>query len=481
MLGRRLVAQSPQARNQDAIARGASGAPSSRTVTLSDVYALVKTMEARIVAQETKLKKQEEDILALKRDNSKLWENSELWEEIHRLKGPRFPFEIFSSIILSMGERKTLKTFSLVSRGWMSVARRILFKQISYSALSWYGKIKPIPILNNEHCTVFPYVQSIQIWGRMDDGRENTPMRSPGWMDDFLRFVPKFVALRSLGLYYLDEWDLRGIQRSMPSSTKNSIKEVSILDAPLPDVATFLSMFSTLEDLTLFRDGPLPISHEVLDSTQDLVSPPSTIRQLALQTPDPNVWKWFIDLHSGIIDSIDPHSLPSNPVEFGRFLTRFGSTLSKIKFMISGEEGAAQFLRLGYCAAMPQLKSVELDFWEDTFSYSYFDKSFLSTIKWLPKILALLPPSIEEIILSMEPNCLSPSESAAPKHKLGNINWSRLDQSLTGSQYPSLRLLEIRMSCPYHPKEVKQEMEGMWPKLLPICARKGIIGTWIAN
>jgi uncharacterized coiled-coil protein SlyX len=54
------------------------GAPPSRN-TLSDVYALVKSMEARMVAQETKLQAQEKEIMALKRDNS------ELWQEIHRV------------------------------------------------------------------------------------------------------------------------------------------------------------------------------------------------------------------------------------------------------------------------------------------------------------------------------------------------------------------------------------------------------------
>ncbi|KAF7378313.1 hypothetical protein MSAN_00256900 [Mycena sanguinolenta] len=445
---RRVIAQSSQTRNQDALARGgggASGAPSSRTVTLSDVYALVKTMEARIIVQEAKLKQQEEDILALKRDNS------ELWDEIHRLKGPRFPFEIFSSIILSMGERNALKTFSLVSRGWMSVARGVLFKHITYSAMFWLQKIKPIPILTNEHCTIFPYVQTILISGSMDDGREYTPIRRPDWMDDFLRLIPKFVALRSLELYYLDEWDFQGIQRSMPSSIKDSIKEVSTF-GPLSEVAPFISTFSALETL---RFGNGPFWDEDSGFTQSLVSPP--LEHQGALVFDPGFEH--------------PNDLPSaHPVEFRRFLTRFGSTLSKIKFMISGEEGA------GYCAALPQLKSVQLDFWCHTFSYSYFDKSFLSTIKWLPKILALLPPSIEEIILSMEPNQVSPSESAAPEHKLGNINWPRLDQSLTGSQYPSLRILKIR-SCPYYPKEVQEEIEKMWPKLLPICTRKGLMGA----
>ncbi|KAJ7143925.1 hypothetical protein C8R44DRAFT_864938 [Mycena epipterygia] len=471
--GRRVSSQSPQTPNHEGLARGASGA--SR-MSLNDVYALVKSMEARMVEQETKLKAQEEEILVLKRDNS------ELWQEIHRLKGSRFPFEIFSMIILSIADnRNALKTFSLVSRGWMSVTRGVLFKQITHSAMFWLVKIKPMPILNNEHCTVFPHVQTIEIDCSINNGRENTQMRRLDWKDDFLRLIPKFVALRSLELYGLDAWDLQGIQRSMPQSIRNNIKEVSIQwpqHCNMSEFAAFISMFTALETLsTESRDSE---DTEDSESTQGLVFPPSTIRELSFwSSPSddlvpPTVLKWFVDLHSGIIDAIDPDHLPLKPVEFGRFLTRFGSTLSKIKFIISGDEGAVQFFHSGYCAALPQLKSIQLDFWGHTFSYSYFDNSFLSTIEWLPKILALLPPSIEEIILSMESSQVSPGESAAPEHKLGTIDWSRLDQSLTGSQYPSLRILKIRKHR-YYPKEVNQDMDEMWPKLLPICARKGIL------
>ncbi|KAJ6521445.1 hypothetical protein DFH09DRAFT_215515 [Mycena vulgaris] len=474
LLGRRLVSQSPQTPNQEGLARGASGAPPSR-MTLSDVYALVKSMEARMVAQETKLQVQQEEILVLKRDNS------ELWQEIHRLKGPRFPFEIFSLIIVSMRDKKALATFSLVSRGWMSVARGVLFKRISHFAMSWLAEINHMPILNNEHCTIFPYVQTIEIHGSMDVASENPQTWQPDWMDDFLRLVPKFVALRSLELCYLDLCDFQRIQRSMPQSMKNNIKEMWI-DWPQDDMSEFAVFVSTFTALETLSSGSGDSWYgEPSESTQDLVSPPpSSIRELSFRNSDPNVTptvlKWFANLHSGIIDSIDLHNIPfEKTVEFGHFLTRFGSNLSKIKFTISGDGGAVEFLRSGYCAALPQLKSIQLDFWQQTFSYSYFDKSFLSTIEWLPKILALLPPSIEETILSMDPNHVFPGESAASQHKFGTINWSRLDQSLTGSQYSSLRILKIRMPRCYYMEEVDQYMEEMWPKLLPICARKGIL------
>lgn len=223
----------------------------------------------------------------------------------------------------------------------MSVARGVLFERISHSAMFWFVKIDLIPILNNENCTVFPYVQTIQISGSTDDGSEYSPWRGPNWMDNFLRLIPKFIALRSLKLFCLDEWDLQGIQRSMPQSIKNNIKEVSmdLQELDMPEFATFVSIFTALETLR-FVGGSSPST--LLQSTQGLVSPPSSIRELLFLDSYPddldelNVLKWFVDLHSSKIVSIDPHQLPfQNSVEFRRFLT-----LSKIKFSISGEEDA---------------------------------------------------------------------------------------------------------------------------------------------
>jgi hypothetical protein len=210
----------------------------------------------------------------------------------------------------------------------------------------WLVKIDPISILNNQNCTVFPYVQTIQIHGSTDDGSEYSQRRRPNWMDNFLRLIPKFIALRSLELYCLDERDLQGIQHSMPPSIKKNIKEVSmdLQELDMSEYATFVSIFTALETLR-FVGGSSPCT--LLQSTQGLVPPPSSITELLLLNSDSdhlgelNVLKWFVDLHSGKIDSMDPHQLSfQNSVEFRSFLNRFGSTLSKIKLSISGEEAA---------------------------------------------------------------------------------------------------------------------------------------------
>ncbi|KAJ7812073.1 hypothetical protein B0H14DRAFT_2858045 [Mycena olivaceomarginata] len=444
----------------------------SRT-TLTDVLALVKNMDARIVAQEKKLQVQEQQILVLERDNT------ELWQEIHRLKGPRFPFEIFSAIILSTGEKPFLKTCSLVSRDWMSVTRGPLFKRIEHAAMWWLAK-DPLPILKNEHCTIFPYVQNIEIDGSTDDGSEHPPMAKIGWMEDFLCLLPKFVALRCLGLWSLDAWDLEIVQRAMQPSIGSNIKnlEIDVQAGCISECAAFISTFPALESLSFSYSWSAGSGDGDSKLSKFLVSPPSTIRQLSFRDSDSNVnsalLNWFVDLHSGIIDSIYPQNLPrKHPVEFQRFLSRFGATLSRIVFMIQGETGAVEFLHAEYCAALPHLKTIQFDFWG---THSHFDDSFLSTIEWLPKILALLPPSIEEIVLCMKTNYWYATERASLKDKIGAIDWSHLDRSLTGTQYPLLRILKIKMS-----PSAADIMGDSWPKLLPICARKGILGAETLN
>jgi hypothetical protein len=133
--------------------------------------------------------------------------------------------------------------------------------------------------------------------------------------------------------------------------------------------------------------------------------------------------------------------------------------------------GLVGFLHAKYCAALPQLKTVQLDFWGTP--YNYFDDSFLSTIEWVPKILATPPPSINEIVLCMRTNYGYATETAPLKDKIGIIDsdWSHLDRSLNGTQYPLLRILQIKMS-----RSAPEIMGDSWPKLLPIwCAE-----TWQA-
>lgn len=206
----------------------------------------------------------------------------------------------------------------------------------------------PVPILNNEHCTVFHYVRTIHINCDSVDAGQYQPR--PNWMENFLRHMPKFVALRSLELVGLKARDLQDVGRSIPQSIKNNIKQVSMYlpQYRMSQFAAFLSKFTALE--TLLSLGG---NSQWGQLTQGVAPPPASIRELSCWGLLPqdllatSILKWFVDLHSGIIDSMNPSNVPSDhPVEFQRFLTRFGATLSKIVFMIDGETGAGNTLNL---------------------------------------------------------------------------------------------------------------------------------------
>ncbi|KAJ7670737.1 hypothetical protein DFH06DRAFT_1369783 [Mycena polygramma] len=410
----------------------------AKALTLSDLHALVLSLEARLVAQDEK-------ITVLER------ENSELWKEVHRLKGPRFPREIFAMIVESArDDKKALTTFSLVCKSWMPITRNILFSRISSNAMFWLVKIELGPILNGPHCTVFPHVQTITVGdgdvsarqGHVggdveDDGSPEFAFREDTWMDDIFVHMPNFTALKALELYTLGLGDLDAIDRALSLSTKRAIRRLDLYhleDLILSEIADFISKFT---DLTTLQCGDMCRSWEQdSDGSTDfatdelLVAPPSSITKLDItpDTPEYLAWdpssvlKWFTDFHRGIIESVIPGNLPvSHPAEFERFINRFGCSLSHIKL-----SGFSNNEHAGYLRTLSQLKSIALVALEPAF-------------ECLPQMFAQLPPSTEEITLFLTYfwDCEDLSQRECP------ATWREVDRTLTETKFSSLRCLSI--------------------------------------
>jgi hypothetical protein len=139
-----------------------------------------------------------------------------------QLKGPQLPLKIFFLIVGSArDDKKALKTFSLVSKSWMHITREILFARISLRG------VKPLLFPNNPHCTIFPYVQVMNIGNKTEDvGMQ----RVPNWLDNFNFFLhmPKFTALMSLDLESFDSLDFDTVIRAMPPAMKGHIQKLGI-------------------------------------------------------------------------------------------------------------------------------------------------------------------------------------------------------------------------------------------------------------
>ncbi|KAJ7635065.1 hypothetical protein FB45DRAFT_910644 [Roridomyces roridus] len=412
--------------------RGSPGtaAQSKNALTLGDLYALVTKLEARLKVQAKKIKDQDGRIAVLEQ------ENGELWQEVHRLKGPRLPAEIFFLILESARDDKpALKTFSLVCKSWIPATRRIIFHQILLSAML---KIQPGPILDSPHCTVFPYVQTLNINGSLDDGTEIGVSRAPKWMDNVLVHMPKLTALKSFWLCDLGMLDFDDLSLAIPPWMSSKIRELTI-NFPhlltLPQILAFIAKFIGLTRLDcgeIYHWNQYPwnqdaVAHFYSHDLEPSRPPPASVSKLVMlqsgHLPSA-ILKWFANQHSGIINSFVAHSEHFSTPEFRSFMDKFGRSLSTITMSFSGPdyEAASEYLLVP-----THLKSTVLKIRDPKSVFSYL----------LPT-LAQLPTTVEWIAFVM--GDLRSTIAASREHE---EMWSQLDRTLGEGNFPSLRRVTI--------------------------------------
>ncbi|KAF7348176.1 hypothetical protein MSAN_01770500 [Mycena sanguinolenta] len=371
-------------------------------------------------------------------------------DTIHRYQskepGPPLPFEIFLSVVDSAGNDPIArKIFSLVCKRSMRITREIMFARLQ--PRSW-DEDELLIILDNPHCTFFPYVRLIVI-----DGSDNSASLMPTWVDDFLVHMPKFTALISLHLNTLSLWDLNTIVHAIPPAPKRAIQTLAISrlkgSGTLSALATVISNFPNLTTLACRK---LNGWNEDASSTNQLAVPPSSITKLAIDAD--LLLRWFTDLHLGVIESFSPEHLPISHPAVIDFVDRFGASLSELELPIPDP---VQFLNSDsqYLVKFGQLKRIVFDFRRQL------------KLPELPRIIAQLPPSIEGIRLSV-----MPLDPFALK-RVGN--WSEIDETLVGPTLPSLRHLTIVMHRLYLDEAEKGILKKLWPRILPRCAEKSIL------
>ncbi|KAK7059866.1 hypothetical protein R3P38DRAFT_2838286 [Favolaschia claudopus] len=360
----------------------------AKPVSTIELHALVIKMTTRIGELEKRLATQEESMLAQQRKTEVLErENSDLWNELRRLKGLRLPAEICYAIVESaVADKPTLKTFSLVCKNWMQLTRKTLFSRIRFSAMFWYVKIKPEPILASPHCTIFPYVQKIEFNGSMEDGSEHNRSPSPTWMDGFLVHMHKFSGLHSLCLYHLDPWNFDLIVKAMPMINRQTIQFLRIDHFMNPELHEFTDFISNFPALATLVCGDIrewwseDAVAWLVETDKPLIPPPQSIKQLYFDFQGSRtgshlpvkVLKWFTRSHSGRIESLSPCSLATlHPTEFKEYLNC----------------QTDEFVKSQYFIGLKNLRSVEI-----------FPLTLVSNTL---QMLAQLPPSIEQITLKI--------------------------------------------------------------------------------
>ncbi|KAK0475045.1 hypothetical protein EDD18DRAFT_1218866 [Armillaria luteobubalina] len=140
-------------------------------VTLRSLASLVSSLKRQQKMRSTEIRRVKNRIQRLEKENEDLRaENSNLWNEINKIKGPRFPAELFDRFIDFLHhDKKALKACGLVCRAWIPASRFNLFKRLSFYVVrpvyprskgSYEDKVK---LLDSSFCTLFKHVRRIFI------------------------------------------------------------------------------------------------------------------------------------------------------------------------------------------------------------------------------------------------------------------------------------------------------------------------------
>ncbi|SJL11125.1 uncharacterized protein ARMOST_14528 [Armillaria ostoyae] len=231
-----------------------AGNSSSRApqVTLSSLASLVSSLKQQQEMQSTEIGRIKNRIQRLEKENEDLRaENSDLWNEINKIKGPRFPPELFDRFIDFLHhDNEALKACSLVCRAWIPASRFHLFEHIYFAVLS--NRRRMVELLDSSFCTLFKYVREITVDGNIDDGHPVPMMGIPlSWLQPLAQYLDRFTGVTVLCLRCITTASIRYIINSPRFTSRiTNLMLYGIVCSTFNDLPYVLSYFSKLEILT---------------------------------------------------------------------------------------------------------------------------------------------------------------------------------------------------------------------------------------
>ncbi|KAK0476176.1 hypothetical protein IW261DRAFT_1492350 [Armillaria novae-zelandiae] len=257
--------------------------------------------------QSTKIRRVKNRIQRLEKDNEDLRaENRDLWNEISKIKGPRFPPELFDRFIDFLHrDNEALKACSLVCRAWIPASRFHLFKRLSFHVIppsyarnnrSYEDKVK---LLDSSFCTLFKHVRQILINGLVPPEYFQP---APSWLQSLAQHLNYFTSVTSLHLVSISTFSISCIldAPSFTSRITNMTLE-AFTCSKSKDLPYMLSYFSGLEKLHYevhFRDmssdwdlcpfcdmqySADPYARTLVVDDDSVLSPPSTLHAISIE------------------------------------------------------------------------------------------------------------------------------------------------------------------------------------------------------
>ncbi|KAK7050274.1 hypothetical protein R3P38DRAFT_3255996 [Favolaschia claudopus] len=364
---------------------------------------LLTRMEA-LEAQCSRLRErvEEADIRTTKLEK----ENSDLWQRVSRLTGPRLPFEICWSIIEWVtDDTRALKNFSLVCKDWMHVTRKTLFAALQVRQTAhWLLE----EIIESPFCSIFPYVKRLVIisdscGSNVSEAELAEILFIPTWMDNFLFHIPKFTAgLTTLSFWFAGPGELNRIVQALSPDQKGGVQNTCLHPKALGmvHIAKFVSEFSQLQAV-VFWECPsdwLPVVSEYFlpgDLNEEFVAPPLSINSVLMHPAPitgsgilPKILKWLTQSPPGAIHTWFGTDMPTHsPIESREFAAHFQDSLTRVSFLVYPCQ-SEQHLATGVLPLLTKLKHIRLN----VMDYTMFE--------CIPNIVAKLPPSLETICVA---------------------------------------------------------------------------------
>ncbi|KAK0432409.1 uncharacterized protein EV420DRAFT_688299 [Desarmillaria tabescens] len=260
-------------------------------VTLSSLGTLVSSLKQQQEVQSTEIERIKSRIQSLEKENEDLRaENSDLWNEINKIKGPRFPSELCDRIIDFLHhDHKALKSCSLVCRAWIPATRFHLFECFSYEVL-WRSYRNKVTVLDSSVCTLFKHVRKITV---NEQGGIGSSKGIPlDWLQPLAQYFNRFTNVIDLSLLSINTTSIRYIIDS-PGFTSHITQLMlhNIICSTFNDLPYILSYFSKLESLSydvhccdisnlcFCRQGDMTDMHaETLAPDSSPPPPPATLR-----------------------------------------------------------------------------------------------------------------------------------------------------------------------------------------------------------
>ncbi|KAK7059874.1 hypothetical protein R3P38DRAFT_973299 [Favolaschia claudopus] len=374
--------------------------------------------------------------------------------------GPRLPWELqFLIVEAARYDNAALKNFSLVTKAWMRISRKMLFSTVSFcpSRRGWYSPedlAKKVAAFAHHRCTVFPYIQTLYVVWDSPYHRSHADTKSAAWMKGFLSLMPKLQALTSIKIKNLAPQDLDALIRATPVRIRQAIRVLDMFPpqgTTLSAMAAFISNFSALTTL-ICRD------RELRETWNEVaVPPPRSVDKLIIVKSSllsSQILRWFTDLHPGDIESVSYHrdlwtGRAHGRESLTRFMDRFGPSLLHTQISVDGDDLPP------YLAGLRRLKSMNLtvDFWH-------------LTVETVAVAVAQLPSTfrLEQLTLDLH-NVHALARESTMAH------WGQLDRSLmTADSLLNLSRLTVVIHD-YTADPTRQLISEFHQQFLPNCAK----------